>query len=92
MRTPLCNPSYKAHNHKGKLIPLKSVNLKIVQPFHHRCEGVKVDGYLSEIVPSSLRVLLLCVPVFFSGCSLESTMMVCSDYKKQRFLYYHHSE
>ena len=89
--TPLCNPSYNTHNHKGKLLLLKGVNQKIVQPFDRRREGVKGVGQLSEIVPSILRVLLVCVPVFFSGCSLESPMMVCSDYKKQRILYYHHS-
>ena len=77
MHTPLCNPSYNAHNRKCQLIPFKVVNQKIVQPFDHRREGVKGVRWLSEIVPSMLRVLLVCVPVFFSGCSLESAMMVC---------------
>ena len=86
---PLCNLLYYTHNHKGKLIPLKGVNWKIVQPFDWRREGVKVVDQLSDIVSSILHVLLVCVLVLCSGYSLESPMMVCSDHKKQRILYYH---
>ena len=44
LRAPLRNPLYNTHNHKGKLILLKGVGCKNVQPFDHLCEGVKVVG------------------------------------------------